>query len=68
MFCDLLAISSNAMQWKGALKDEGVVGCWNFLWWVVLAKELAKRLEMRPDASFSGFTPEVLASLIVSDL
>jgi tetratricopeptide (TPR) repeat protein len=54
------------LEW-GAPKEEGI-GMWNFLWQIILAKELALRLEHYPDASISGFTPRVLASLIVQDL
>ncbi|KIM22049.1 hypothetical protein M408DRAFT_29056 [Serendipita vermifera MAFF 305830] len=42
-------------------------GIWNFLWQVILGKELARRLERFPDASISGFTTKVLTTLIVAD-
>lgn len=66
IFADFTSKSSIAMEW-GAPKEEGI-GTWNFLWQIILAKELALRLEHYPDVSVSGFTPRILASLIVQDL
>ncbi|KAL1914536.1 uncharacterized protein VTP21DRAFT_8161 [Calcarisporiella thermophila] len=40
---------------------------WNFLWQMILGKELARRLNQFPDASISGFTPKVLTTLIAAD-
>ncbi|KAF2211646.1 hypothetical protein CERZMDRAFT_42813 [Cercospora zeae-maydis SCOH1-5] len=39
----------------------------NFLWQMVLGVELARRMQQHPDSWVSGFTPRVLAKLIVSD-
>ncbi|KAG8752105.1 hypothetical protein FRC14_007343 [Serendipita sp. 396] len=43
-------------------------GIWNFLWQIILGRELARRLERFPDASVSGFTLHILSTLIVSEL
>jgi tetratricopeptide (TPR) repeat protein len=49
--------------------DPRFTGIWNFLRQVILAKELAVRLQaLEATLSFPGFTHRVLASLIVSDL
>ena len=46
----------------------GPWGQCNFLWQIILAKELAFRLERHVDSSKSGFTGRIKASLIVADL
>jgi hypothetical protein len=46
---------------------ENSLGIWNFLWQVILGIELARRLERFPDASMTGFTHQILSTLIVSD-
>ncbi|EUC43331.1 hypothetical protein COCMIDRAFT_101084 [Bipolaris oryzae ATCC 44560] len=67
IFVNFLGTSSICLEWNNPKKNGG--GIWNFLWQVILAKELARRLENKTEDSWtSGFTPRVLASLIVSDL
>ncbi|KAF8626728.1 hypothetical protein AX17_006494 [Amanita inopinata Kibby_2008] len=67
VFADFTSKSSIAMEWGGP-KEESI-GIWNFLWQIILAKELALRLEhLSEDVSVSGFTHRVLASLIIQDL
>ncbi|KAK6535039.1 hypothetical protein TWF281_006337 [Arthrobotrys megalospora] len=44
------------------------MGIWNFLYQLVLAKELHLRLLSIADGSYTGFTARVLASLTVADL
>jgi tetratricopeptide (TPR) repeat protein len=44
------------------------IGWWNFLRQIVVAKELARRLEVYPQVPFGTFTTQVLASLVVADL
>ncbi|KAK5069318.1 hypothetical protein LTR64_008386 [Lithohypha guttulata] len=41
---------------------------WNLLWQIILGKELERRMRNYPDAWISGFTPRILATLIISDL
>jgi len=55
------------LTWAGPSKDEGI-GLWNFLWQVIIAKELARRLDYHEDTGYTGFTARVLASLVISDL
>lgn len=43
-------------------------GFCNFVYQVILGKELARRLQHFPDASTSGMTQPILATLIVADL
>ncbi|EUC27059.1 hypothetical protein COCCADRAFT_42093 [Bipolaris zeicola 26-R-13] len=67
IFVNFLGTSSICLEWNNPKKNGG--GIWNLLWQVILAKELARRLESKTDGGWtSGFTPRVLASLIVSDL
>jgi hypothetical protein len=47
---------------------DGSIGIWNFLRQMVVAWELAMRLKHLGDDGYTGFTPRILASLIVSDL
>ncbi|KAL3485460.1 hypothetical protein BJX62DRAFT_242957 [Aspergillus germanicus] len=49
-------------------RDEGGIGWTNFLWQMILSKELARRLERYPNASKTGLTTRVLGSVIVADL
>lgn len=44
------------------------MGFMNFLWQVILGKELARRFENFPDAAIPGFTGQIMTTLIVSDL
>ncbi|KAK6362343.1 hypothetical protein TWF730_006037 [Orbilia blumenaviensis] len=67
IFTDFTSISSIATQWSQPRAD-GVMGIWNFLYQLVLAKELHLRLLSIADGSYSGFTARVLASLTVADL
>ena len=66
IFADFTSKSSIALQWCES-KEQGF-GTRNLLCQIILAKEVALRLEHYPDASISGFTSRVLASLIVQDL
>ncbi|KAK6521885.1 hypothetical protein TWF506_002088 [Arthrobotrys conoides] len=67
IFTDFTSISSIATQWSQP-RTEGVMGAWNFLYQLILAKELHLRLMSIADGSYSGFTARVLASLTVADL
>ncbi|KIM22050.1 hypothetical protein M408DRAFT_29057, partial [Serendipita vermifera MAFF 305830] len=42
-------------------------GIWNFLWQIILGYELVRRLEQPHDGSATGFTSQVLTTLIVAD-
>ncbi|KAK3614095.1 hypothetical protein LTR56_027486, partial [Elasticomyces elasticus] len=46
----------------------GVENMWDFLLQIVLGQELGRRMQDHPDASIAGFTPRILATLIISDL
>ncbi|KAL4922954.1 tetratricopeptide repeat protein [Aspergillus undulatus] len=48
--------------------DKGGIGWTNFLWQMIISKELTRRLERYPNASRTGLTTRVLGSLIVADL
>lgn len=61
-----MAKSSISLSWLGPAGES--IGIWNVVWQIIVAKELAIRLAQFPDAAINGFTPRVLASLIVSDL
>jgi len=65
IFADFTSNSSIGLVWGGPKEEE--IGIWNFLWQIIVAKELALRLE-HSSGSASGFTPRVLASLIISKL
>jgi tetratricopeptide (TPR) repeat protein len=67
IFADFTASSSVGIQWAGA-KEEDSIGFWNFLLQVIIAKELARRLDTQEGNGYTGFTERILASLIVSDL
>ena len=66
IFVNFTTTSSVALEWAGPA-DQGI-GLWNLLWQVIIAKELARRLDVYPDASISGLTAHGLASLIIADL
>ncbi|KAH6626043.1 prion-inhibition and propagation-domain-containing protein [Chaetomium sp. MPI-SDFR-AT-0129] len=53
-----------ALQWAILADDDGI-GIWDFLRQIILSWELAVRLERD---GHSGFTPQILANLIISDL
>ncbi|KAK7179647.1 TPR domain containing protein [Paraphaeosphaeria sporulosa] len=66
IFANFLTTSSIGMEWHNSKKAGG--GLWNLLWQIILAKELIRRFEhSRQDGWTSGFTPRVLASMIVAD-
>ena len=44
------------------------IGLWDFVWQVVITTEFAWRLQRYPNVPIHGFTPRILASLIVADL
>ncbi|KAK6506626.1 hypothetical protein TWF481_005082 [Arthrobotrys musiformis] len=67
IFTDFTSISSISTQWSQA-RTEGVMGIWNFLYQLILAKELHFRLLSIAEGSYSGFTARVLASLTIADL
>jgi tetratricopeptide (TPR) repeat protein len=61
---DFLSASSISAEWGG---PKGSL--WDFLWQLILAKELARRFEHGDKSGYtSGFTPNILASMIVADL
>ncbi|KAK6535678.1 hypothetical protein TWF694_002131 [Orbilia ellipsospora] len=67
IFTDFTTMSSIATQWSQP-NGEGVMGIWNFLYQVILAKELSLRLLIKSDTYYTGFTSRVLASLILQDV
>ena len=67
IFADFTAWSSVGLAWAGPDKHKHI-GLWNFLWQVIIAKELARRLDYHEYSGYTGFTSRILASLIVSDL
>ncbi|KAK1764414.1 hypothetical protein QBC33DRAFT_595027 [Phialemonium atrogriseum] len=68
VFAEFTRESSVGLQWA-APRDDEYIGIWNFLRQIIVARELAVRLEhLDGDSSYAGFTARVLASLIVSDL
>lgn len=67
IFADFTATSSIASEWCGP--EEKMIGIWNLLYQIILAKELALRLGHKGSGgSYSGYTQRVLAALIVQDL
>jgi tetratricopeptide (TPR) repeat protein len=66
-FADFTAGSSVSLQWAGP-KENDSLGRWNFLWQVIIAKELAWRLDSGEGNCYTGFTTRILASMIVSGL
>ena len=64
---DFTLQSSITSEWS-LVKDLDGHGLWNFCWQIIVAKELSRRMEDYPDASISGLTSRVLASLIIADL
>lgn len=67
IFADFKDASSIGLQWA-APKDSGSIGLWNMLWQIIIAKELARRLDHHEGSTYTGFTSRILASLIVADL
>jgi tetratricopeptide (TPR) repeat protein len=67
IFADFTAGSSVNLQWAGP-KENDNIGFWNFLWQIIIAKELARRLDSSEGNGYTGFTTRILASMIVSDL
>lgn len=67
IFADFTAESSVGLQWAGP-KENDSIGFWNFLWQIIIAKELARRLDSSEGNGYTGFTTRILASMIVSDL
>ncbi|KIH89918.1 hypothetical protein SPBR_00098 [Sporothrix brasiliensis 5110] len=69
IFADFNTTSSVQLHRAMEPDTEGHLGLWGFLRQIIVAWELDARLKITDDASsHSGFTPRVLASLIVSDL
>lgn len=66
IFADFTTKSSVALEWA-APKDVGI-GCWNLIWQVIIARELANRMDRYPSGYIPELTPRLIASLIVSDL
>ncbi|KAH9204982.1 hypothetical protein DL95DRAFT_529055 [Leptodontidium sp. 2 PMI_412] len=67
VFADFTTTSSVGLQFL-SVSDE-YIGLWNFLRQVIVAKELAMRLQTIEAAdNYAGLTHRVLASLIISDL
>lgn len=62
IFTEFIAEAAISAHWSGGKN------LWNFLWQVVLGKELGRRMEDYPDSWIRGFTARVLATLIISDL
>jgi tetratricopeptide (TPR) repeat protein len=66
VFMDFTTLCDIGPQWLSEA-SEMCIGVWNFIWQVILTTELARRLE-KGHGLHSGFTVQVLASLIVSEL
>ncbi|KAL2799385.1 hypothetical protein BJX66DRAFT_333287 [Aspergillus keveii] len=66
VFMDFTTLCDIGPQWLSE-GSEVCIGVWNFIWQVILTTELARRLE-KGYGLHSGFTAQVLASLIVSEL
>src|ERR1700712_1071380 len=67
IFADFTESSSVGLQWAGPKEDDSI-GFWNFLWQIIIAKELARRLDSSEGNGYTGFTERILASMIISDL
>ena len=68
IFVDFTTTSSIGMQWSSKEGDK-CVGLWNFLRQVIVSRELAIRLNhLDGGTSYTGFTGQILGSLIVSEL
>ena len=67
IFADFTAQSSVGLQWVPSASNDSI-GTWNFLRQVIVAWELTTRLKNPGEGGWTGFTPCVLASLIVADL
>ncbi|KAL4864542.1 hypothetical protein BDV12DRAFT_205626 [Aspergillus spectabilis] len=66
IFVNFVGTSSICMHWNNTERSGN--GPWNLLWQIILAKELARRIESgRKDGYTFGFTSRILASLIVAD-
>ena len=63
---DFTKTLSIAALW-GAPEGEGI-RLWNLPWQIIIAKELALRLGHAPESYYSGYTPQIHASLIISKL
>ena len=69
IYTDLTTTSSVTIEWTQERNTgDGGNGLWNFLWQLILARELSRRMENFPDASITGFTPRILAAIIIADL
>ncbi|KAL2848720.1 hypothetical protein BJX68DRAFT_267574 [Aspergillus pseudodeflectus] len=66
VFMDFTTLCDIGPQWLSE-GSEMCIGVWNFIWQVILTTELARRLE-KGHGLHSGFTAQILASLIVSEL
>ncbi len=67
IFADFTASSSAGLQWAGPKEDESI-GFWNFVWQVIIAKELARRLDANEGNGYTGFPERNLARILISDL
>ena len=67
IYVDFTTTSSITIEWSTAKNPDGH-GLWNFVWQLIIAKELSRRMENFPDAGITGFTSRILAALIVADL
>ncbi|KXN81750.1 Small glutamine-rich tetratricopeptide repeat-containing protein 2 [Leucoagaricus sp. SymC.cos] len=67
IFADFTKESSIGLQWTAPASKHSI-GIWNFLRQVIVAWELTTRLKYLGGGGYMGFTPRILASLIVSDL
>ena len=63
---DFTKKSSVSSAW--AASDGNGIGIWNLLWQIIIAKELARRLERSSGTYYTGYTHRILASLIISKL
>jgi hypothetical protein len=67
IFADFTRVSSVGMQWETPASNDSI-GIWNFLHQAIVAWELTTRLKNLGGGGFAGFTPRILATLIIADL
>jgi len=67
IFADFRGDSSVGVQWVTTASNDSI-GIWNFLRQVIVAWELTTRLNNLGGGGYTGFTPRILATLIIADL
>jgi len=67
IFADFTGESSVGLQWVTSASNDSI-GIWNFLRQVIVAWELTTRLKNLGGGGWTGFTPRILATLIIANL